>query len=50
MNEQEIIDIDEDYMEDFTLATEFEWNQLQIEEKKSGDLSYEQEDWMSACY
>ncbi len=50
MNEQEIIEIDEDFMEDLTLTTEFEWNQLQADEKNSIAFSYEQEDWISACY
>ncbi len=50
MNEEYMIDIDEDYMGDIALSTEFDWGQLYIDEKKSVDFNYENEDWLSLCF
>jgi len=50
MNEPDIIDLDEDYMEESTLSDEYDWNQLQMDENDTDDLSYQQEDWITTCY
>lgn len=50
MNEPDIIDLDEDYMEDLALSNEYDWGQLQLDEKSTDDFGYQQEDWISSCY